>query len=350
MKRPLSVLVLLVILMFGSGMVPCLASSNILFILDSSGSMWGKVDNVAKVTTAKKVLTGLLRDLPRDTNVGLMAYGHRKKEDCKDVELLAPMGTNDPAKLAAHVESLQPKGKTPLSYSLEQSLPLFASLKGQSNSIVLVSDGKETCGGDPCKVAGKLAAAGLDIKVHVVGFDVSAEERKQLECVADQGKGRYFNAESSKGLEKALAEVKKEVVKAPPPKKEEKEYFRDDFDGEELAEHWEVLNPDPDSYIVEDGKLLIIGATAGRLEGGKVPNIIRLTKPLPKGDWVITVKFTVGYQTGKESSFLSLYENKDNFLAIGYDSWSYYEKVRGGQERFSIAVRSLKARKRLSAM
>ena len=74
---------------------------------------------MAKIATAKKVLKALLMDLPKDANVGLIAYGHRKKEDCKDVEILAPINPNDPDKLGKRVEALQPKGKTPLTFSLE---------------------------------------------------------------------------------------------------------------------------------------------------------------------------------------------------------------------------------------
>jgi hypothetical protein len=233
-------------------------------------------------------------------------------------------------------------------------LPLFASLKGQNNSVVLVSDGKETCGGEPCKAAGKLSGAGLNLKVHVVGFDVSTEERQQLECIADQGEGKYFNAENAKGLEKALAQVKKEVEKVPepppppPPQPKSGDYFFDDFDGEELKEHWEVLNPNPDAFIVENGKLLIIGLESNNLNSGKAQNIIRLTKPLPKGDYILSMKFTVGYQTGREAPFLALYEDKDNFIATGYTSWSYYGGVRGARTFFNSWKYSKGKRKNFS--
>ena len=68
------------------------AAANMLFILDGSNSMWGQVDGVAKIETAKNVLGDLLADLPQDTKVGLMAYGHRAEGDCNDVETLAGIG------------------------------------------------------------------------------------------------------------------------------------------------------------------------------------------------------------------------------------------------------------------
>ncbi len=322
MKRILSGIVYFLLLLFFAGICPCLGSSNILFIMDSSGSMWAQVDDVPKTDTAKDVLKGLIGDLPEDTNVGLMAYGHRKKEDCKDVEVLSPIAPNHPEILSENIDKLKPKGKTPLTYSLEQSLPLFAALKGQNNSVVLVSDGIDTCDGDPSKAAGKLSEAGLDLKVHVVGFDVTEKERQQLESIADNGKGRYFNAENAKGLETALAEVKKEVERESQPaaSKQTGDYFFDDFEGEELQTHWEVLNPDPDAYIVENGQLLIIGLESNNIESGKVKNLFRLKKPLPEGDYIITMKFSVSLQTDREVPFLALYEDKDNFVATSYQT------------------------------
>ena len=312
------------------------ASSNVLFILDASNSMWGRVDGIPKIETAKRVLVSLLRDLPTDTNIGIMAYGHRSEQDCRDVELLVPIGPNNPDLLAKRIQTIQPRGKTPLTYSLNQSLPLFASLKGQNNNVILVSDGIETCGGDPCQAAKKLSTAGVGLKVHVVSFDVSDEERKQLECIAKEGKGRYFNAKNTEGFKIAFSQVKKEVSSSKPAPKN-KVYFFDDFDGNELKEDWEVVNPNLDNFIVEDGYLTVISSKVGHLwdEKNKVENMFRLTKPMPKGDWIISAKFIVDLQTEKERPFLALYQDKDNYIGIfgygykdvGWDDGKYFIEV-----------------------
>ncbi len=105
----------------------------------------------------------------------------------------------------------------------------------------------------------------------------------------------------------------------------------DEFNGDKLSGNWEVLNEDPDSYIVEDGKLLIIGASQGHLKTAQVPNIIRLKAAPPKGDWVATVKFTMPYQTGREAPFLAIYDDKDNHLAATTNAWSYYGGTRGAR-------------------
>ena len=65
-----------------------------LFVLDASGSMWGRVDGEPKIDVARRVLGGLVRDLPADVSVGLQAYGHPRKDDCNDIEILAPPGSS----------------------------------------------------------------------------------------------------------------------------------------------------------------------------------------------------------------------------------------------------------------
>ena len=107
--------------------------------------------------------------------------------------------------------------------------------------------------------------------------------------------------------------------------------LQDDFDGDSLASHWEVLNEDPDAYIVEDGKLLVIGASDIHLKTGAVPNIFRLKGDLPKGDWVATIKFSVPYQTGREAPFIGIYDDQDNQIATTTNAWSYYEGIRGAR-------------------
>ena len=71
--------------------------TNILFILDGSGSMWGRLDNVEKIVTAKEVMTELVNDFPEGINIGLEVYGHRRKGDCGDIEMLESLGKGDKA-------------------------------------------------------------------------------------------------------------------------------------------------------------------------------------------------------------------------------------------------------------
>lgn len=181
-----------------------LAGDSYVFILDCSGSMWGQIDGTAKITIAKDVLTQLINDLPDDTQVGLYAYGHRQEGDCADVEQLTALRPINKADLNAKIKALKPKGKTPIAASVKH---VVNSLKAPGTKIVLVSDGKENCDSEPCQLVDKLQLSGTEFVLHVVGFDVTAEERAQLECLASAGKGKYFAADGADELMFAAKQI-----------------------------------------------------------------------------------------------------------------------------------------------
>jgi Ca-activated chloride channel family protein len=170
--------------------------SNLIFILDASGSMWGQIEGTPKIAIAKEVLTGLIQDLPGDVHVGLVAYGHRRKGDCKDVEELVPLSPVDKTSLIAKIQEINPKGKTPITLSVQMTADKIKVLEDET-TIILVSDGKETCEGDPCALVQELKKLGIKFVMHVIGFDVTEEERAQLECMAKAGGGEYFTAKTA---------------------------------------------------------------------------------------------------------------------------------------------------------
>jgi hypothetical protein len=304
---------------------PARAENNILFIFDSSNSMWGQVDGVAKIESATAVLKDSLGGLGADMRVGLMAYGHRRASDCSDVEMLAGIGTTSASQMQSLVQGITPRGKTPLAGSLQASEAAFRGHEEENNTVVLISDGIETCEGDPCAVAAELAKRGFNLRIHTVGFDVDQDAERQLMCIAEAGGGQYFQAANADALRTAMNEVKVAVEAAPvvavqpdpppPPKPARSVYFQDDFDGADLAEEWRVLNPDPNAYIVEAGKLLM--ANAGGVKGfetADTPNIMLLEHPLPDGNWDLTVKLRGELKTGNDSIWFGLYTDAENFM------------------------------------
>lgn len=190
--------------------------TNILFILDASGSMAGQVDGKPKMDVAKGVMTDLINGLPDSINVGLEVYGHRSKGDCDDIESMVEVGPIDKQGLTDKINSIQPKGKTPIAKSLQMAGEKLSASEDKT-TIILVSDGEETCEGDACKYVRDLRAQGINVKVHVVGFDVGEKEKKQLSCIAEAGGGRYYTANNADQLKEALAEVKEEAVAEPAP-------------------------------------------------------------------------------------------------------------------------------------
>jgi Ca-activated chloride channel family protein len=165
--------------------------------------MWGQIEGENKIVIARRVLGRLIDSLPDEGRVGLVAYGHRTEGDCDDIETVMPLGPLDRSRLKATVDALNPKGKTPITRSLEQAIDLARS-GGSSTTILLVSDGLETCGGDPCATVRLAKEEGLDFLLHVVGFDVSGEDTSQLECAAQAGGGIFSSADDAEQLGAAL--------------------------------------------------------------------------------------------------------------------------------------------------
>ncbi|ASP33859.1 VWA domain-containing protein [Labrenzia sp. VG12] len=179
-------------------------------VLDASGSMWGQIDGVAKITIAKEVVGDLIRRLPDEMEVGLTVYGHRRKGDCNDIETLFAPAAHQKSDIVSSVNGISPKGKTPLSAAVLKAAEALRYTEEKA-SVILISDGEETCSLDPCAVARDLEQAGIDFAVHTVGFDVSdAETRRQLQCLAAETGGTFHSAHDAASLAKALNSIAEE--------------------------------------------------------------------------------------------------------------------------------------------
>ena len=193
-------------------------SGKLLLMLDSSGSMnEDDPSGGTKMDAAKKALTGVVDDLPKDANVGLRVYGAKEpggkptKAACADTQLEAPIKPLDRAGLKKTIKGFTAKGETPIAHSLEKGLEDLGDT-GKRN-IVLVSDGEESCVPDPCPVVKKLVKDGVDLRIDTVGFDVSGKARKQLQCLADAGNGSYYDAEDAEELSTNLKKLSTRAVR-----------------------------------------------------------------------------------------------------------------------------------------
>lgn len=177
-----------------------------ILILDASGSMWGQIEGENKITIARGVINQLLDDLPADRRLGLMAYGHNRKGDCSDIEMLAKVGASRSAMKTA-IKNINPKGKTPISASVKRAADLLKYTENKA-TVILISDGIETCNLDPCALGKQLEEDGIDFTAHVVGFDiVDKKTEEQLQCLASSTGGRYLSASSASDLSIALGET-----------------------------------------------------------------------------------------------------------------------------------------------
>ncbi len=272
---------------------------NLVCILDASGSMWGKVGGRAKIEIAKETLNALIESLPDSMAVGLVAYGHRSKGDCNDVEVLVPLGAVDKKLLVGKIGKLSPKGKTPLTESVRRTAESLRTVEGKT-TILLVSDGKETCDGDPCALVRELKASGVDFVLDVIGFDVTEEEREQLECMAEAGGGTYYNVSNADQFQKAIDDTAKERELAAG-----KLQLRTTRNGKEIRAHVAVLDPETGEKITHAWTYLELGFTRLLKPGNYILEVTddkAANKPSQRIDVTIeggkTLEQTVDFSSG----------------------------------------------------
>ncbi len=170
-------------------------------ILDASGSMMKKLEGQNKIDIAKAALRETVSELDTPLiRLAFRSYGFDNTvaktpaASCPNTELLVPFGKGDPEAITAAANGLNAYGYTPIAKSLELAGLDLKAHTDSKPSIILISDGEETCDGDPVAVIKDLRAAGIDVQVHVIGFDIDAETRRQLKAIAKEGNGLYFDA------------------------------------------------------------------------------------------------------------------------------------------------------------
>lgn len=197
-------------------------------------------------------------------------------------------------------------------------------MKGQNNAILLVTDGIEECGGDPCAAAKQVKASGLSLKVDVVGLNLNSQQRAAIDCLAKETGGKFFSADKAADfastLKKAVQVAEADTMKKPAPKPTSTRVFFDHFKGDKLSANWTVTNPDTDSYIVEDGDLLMVSSTVTGFSDPKMSNLVTLKRTLPKGDWDMHVNVTPELKSGRDQIWVGLRKDDKNYLAARF--WS----------------------------
>ncbi|MER9687847.1 VWA domain-containing protein [Mesorhizobium sp. M0139] len=192
------------------------AANKVIIILDASGSMWAQIDGKPKLEIARESLRTVLQSVPGDDEIGFMAYGHREKGSCDDIELIVPPQAGSASAISAAADSLKFLGKTPLTAAVKQAAEALKYTEDKA-TVVLITDGLETCEGDPCALGKELEASGVDFTVDVVGFGLTADEGKQIACLADNTGGKYIQASDEKALQEALIETVAAPAPAPAP-------------------------------------------------------------------------------------------------------------------------------------
>ena len=183
------------------------ARDGIYIIYDSSQSMWGELPDESRKYEAARVA---MRDLANrdfgDRDIALRIYGHRRKDDCSDSELVMPWSDQASAddSIITAMEAVLPTGRTPIDRSLRAALTDFGD---RSGAIILISDGVESCDADPCALVRAWRDKDVKIAVHVVGLGLHGKERAAMECIADAAGTAYRDAFSTGELVARLGAV-----------------------------------------------------------------------------------------------------------------------------------------------
>lgn len=180
-------------------------------ILDASGSMLADdAGGQTRMDAAKAATSKFAGTVSEDSSVGLMVYGtevgnspEEREAGCQDIKTLLPVSAGNAGKISGEVDKVQASGHTPMGPALRQAADELPN-EGP-RSIVLVSDGEDTCAPPPvCEVAKELKQQGIDLVINTVGFLVDPAARAELQCIAEAGGGQYLDAQDSDSLAESM--------------------------------------------------------------------------------------------------------------------------------------------------
>ncbi|MFM6982992.1 MAG: VWA domain-containing protein [Chitinophagaceae bacterium] len=190
------------------------AKTRILIIFDASGSMTTPIEKSTRIQVAKKMANKLIDSLAsfKNVEIALRVYGHQKTadlKDCKDSRLEVPFAPNNIVIMKKKVNSLVPKGWTPIAYSLQECEKDFPAEKGVRNLVIIITDGLEECTGDPCAISQALQKKGIFLKPFIIGLGSSEQFKLKFDCA-----GTYYDANTEKEMETVVGVVVSQAMNA----------------------------------------------------------------------------------------------------------------------------------------
>lgn len=179
----------------------------ILFVLDASGSMKATFGTESRMVVAKKILGSLVDSLAdiKNLELALRVYGHQadvKENNCSDTRLMVPFAPGNHTKLKTNLLNIEPKGVTPIGYSIEAAATDFPKEAGVRNMMLLITDGQESCGKDLCAIAKKLESNQVYMKPYIVGLGGDKQMAASFQCL-----GPYFDANNTAALKAVLSKI-----------------------------------------------------------------------------------------------------------------------------------------------
>lgn len=186
-------------------------NNNVYILMDNSGSMADEVQGMTKIDAAKESINQVVEDLPNGTQVSLINYGFEVESDepnaaCTAVEETYPVGEYDEAVFSDAMGEYGSEGHTPLALAIEEvGKVIEASEETGSHTVYVVSDGQETCNGDPVEAVDQLPKdENVETVLNIVGFDIKDDEVQALVDITEASGGEYLSATNPEELTEVL--------------------------------------------------------------------------------------------------------------------------------------------------
>lgn len=184
------------------------AQRSVLFVIDGSGSMWARFDTAsekrAKIDVVRDLVKPLVAPGANGARIGLASFGHRRRGDCTDVEVIAPIGSPREEVVGA-LDKLDPRGKGPLAQTIRQAAGAIGPERPAS--VVVVNDGVDNCRQDACAAAAEFASQAPGVPIHIISIAVDPASLGSLQCIAKATGGEFFDARDPVALAADISEV-----------------------------------------------------------------------------------------------------------------------------------------------
>jgi Ca-activated chloride channel family protein len=196
---------------------PRVPPTRVIVMIDGSGSMAGRMGGRTKLELAREAALGFVDGLPASVQTSLLVFGQQgsnsqagKAKSCSAIDVLAPMSA-DRGRLRTALGQVRAVGWTPLAAGLDRAEALLAASATPGEQVIyVVSDGEETCGGDPVAVARRINSGRTRAIVNVIGFNLPSGEAAKLTAVARAGGGGFVNLSNEAELERS-AQVRESI-------------------------------------------------------------------------------------------------------------------------------------------
>ena len=189
-------------------------AGGVMLITDGSRTMWGRLRGRNKIYLTRDALKQALPEFNNRLRMGLIAFGHRKKRSCSDVELIAPVRRLNAARFIKSFNSVNPRGRAPLTTAIERAAGILGHRTNKS-TIILLADGFENCRPDTCKLARRLRREGKDFTIHVIALAMNQRNLRNIACITNATNGKLIAVNSQKTLQKAFTHLFKRAAAEP---------------------------------------------------------------------------------------------------------------------------------------